>query len=402
MHTAVLARRDFVSRVLSSGIILGGAGSFNAKDSQAAETCFQSNSVESLALCTYFVAETVNRAIVPLLHAIPASTEPVRVEYSKLLGLVSQLLDAAPDLKGNRSVIHIHQAAIAGRASIENVNNWANVEPSLLPAYGDTLSAALDLGHMLDSADLLEQQEHSITLSPKAVDILKQLIQAIRDLAKPIGDVSTSSKILRQASIDALELGSIVEEQIGLAVEQLSRAESETASAKRIEKASANIKEAISALNRIDQIQSEALNVLAGAGAQQLPEKPTSFLRSHIADVFNDIKVDLGSADADDDNTYRNYRIMSAAYRSPAQAPSLFIMVGYILRDILVEHLAIRQIWCWYLAKSVVAHHKGMDRVNRLTEVFKYIRPKGRYDDSESKRREAAIMLNGLLEKYGL
>jgi hypothetical protein len=406
-------RRKFISSALFGGVpalrtpiseLNRGALPVKVQDGQSLMQA--PKVVDSLSLSTRFLDDVSQSAICVFHETVVASTFSLEQEYQKLLKLVDELESEAPELRGGPVMEKIKEAAKNGAGNTRNINNLANTNVTLIPAFMNVLASVTDANYLLTSASELSQQQSSVTLSPKAANILRMLLREIRGVNSEIQKVSEHAQALSRNSMLVWNGISEIKKRIGNAVSRLADNEYRGASAQRKNEASAQIDMALDKLNDIDKLFSDRLESLPMENRKRCEglirnNPPGGFLRDYLSATKALIKDEVRINNNHMESFDRPFMMLKASLNSPQGYLDLSAIIGPILQEVMVENIWIRR-WIGAILIRPLLRHRGEARIEKLKQVFPKLLPEGRNDNNKHEIERAAKLLNQILEQHGL
>lgn len=413
-HEAQLHRRTFISAGLVGGVALALSPSAQAITPDA----FDANSssltpgpADSISLYILLLDRLRSQLLRPYFDIVGCLSAEVKSRYEQLRQDVEELERLAPQLRTQQSS-NLKGVTDVGHASASLLGSMANEK--IVPA--SSLFAMISLRtETLDAfSNELEAQTGSITLSRKAVALLRKILQEVKDLQKPTEDLNTTSGLLTELN-NSLEgavntprspdkpatIGEVRFELIAamndLIVDQLAgqSTPARTASAK------AHVDKAITLLTTWDAYKPPDSLQAYITGSQitrckpssgTMAGEPTKGLRDLLA--ATGAWIDHGGQIT---QTGRSQELKFINASFPAPAP--FALKGNcqsVLGEFLPPATGLRTYILMGLVGPIVWFYNAQKSADLIYDQIPNLWPGGAFDNDASRRRAAARRLAGL------
>ncbi|MBD0369385.1 MAG: hypothetical protein ICV60_00920 [Pyrinomonadaceae bacterium] len=393
-------RRQFISTAL-----LGGISMALAQPTQAAPAVLMADEVLDVlpspadSLSQYIsLVDTIQRNILRNYYAlISCLAKEVRDRYKELSDDVREFERMVPQLRAE----NLKSAVDVGQASASSIKSMA--DGGFAFPGGSLLLISFSSERLNDSLTELEQQKGSVTLPPRAVELLRKIFREIRELNQPVKSLEESSRVLTDLDNDLTNKVTGIKTKIKAAVSLLIAVDlSKSSTGKQQDDALGLIQSAVTDLQKLDAYTPpETLqNYVAKKPAPQCKEirlsseneKPTQILRTLLEATAKWITSGnklYQSSSSDKDKT-------GEALTNHAMAPAglgLWFSVRGVLREFLPEASRARTFSCLLLIGPVLAAYGYNQRYSIIYDLIPNLFPGGAADLNNNNRMQAADRL---------
>lgn len=404
---ANMFRRCFISSALVSGATIAFAPRTNAlpEFADTADTDVLPTPADSLSLYLGFIDRLQSEILHNYFELVGCLAGEVRTRYEQLMADVIELERLAPRLRASRETSELRSATEVGRSSASNIKSMAEGGISYLGANLHLVSFSSE--SLNESLVEWEQQRRSLNLSPRAVELLRKILQEIRDLNKPTEGLKRTSQLLTEVHNDLTAKVKEIRVNIRFAIsllvsEDLSRGSG--APNWQIETTNL-IKTAVSQLEKLDSyeppksVQTYFANTPKCATFRSSPDdtKPTQAVR----DLLNaTVKwIESGAQVSLLKRHHAREKVFATSTNGTVSLLGfgLWFAIRQILREELPEASRLRTTTCLGLIFPVLVG--GFTSDQRKGQIYKLIPnlfPSGAFDLTEAKRTEAARRLADL------
>jgi hypothetical protein len=357
---------------------------------------------DSLSLYMIYLDRLHSLILQPYFELVGCFAGEVKSRYQQLSEDVAELERLVPQLRSGRETSALRTATDTGEASADSIRNMANERFATMGANLTLVS--MSSGRLNDYLAELEKEKGSVTLSPRAVELLRRIVREIRELNKPVQSLDKTSKALTKVDSDLSAKISEIRANLRSAIGELVAGE---LSGAQQNKSPESIQTAIKGLEELDsyvtpeRLRSYFADVSEARcrdfTAASTSAKPTQSLRDLLAGTQKWIKGggQLGARNrvpADDTGNAR------ASHHS-AMNPLWFgrwSAARQVLNDLLPPASRTRTFICLCLIGPILAGYEQAERVRLIYDQIPNIMPGGTSDRDDARRAQAAQRLANL------
>lgn len=390
-------------RFLSSSLVGGAALSLTTSDAFTRSVSADENpcvayptAIDSLSMAVQFLNDVTGAPLCALHEEIIGSTERLATRCKVLVNLIEQLTAEVPELAENESLNRINELANKGAGEFGQINPLTSNSLTLVPASFATAITAFDRENMLELSKQLSNQQRTIVLTQKAVEILKSLLGEIKRLCQDAETAHTQAKRTSDSSEDVFEKVKTIREKINTAVSELQARQKNDAFKK--------LDEADTLLAGIDTFYFTHLKNLSTPRQEKCErwygtKSPTQFLREYLAAARELVNEEIAFSNG----VYgeNSFRIIKAGFQPNPGLFDIQSAIGQVLQEIMIRNIWPRR-WLAYIYVRPLLRYTGDSRISKLKEVFPKLSPEGPHDRDTSKAEKAAKRLAELLAAKGL
>lgn len=395
----VTQRRRFLTCVLTGGITAAIVHPVQAATSSE-DTCLLPTSADSLTLYLASLDEIRGLILRPYTSAVGQIALDLRARYESLKRQVEELETEVPQLREGTGVSRVKDVTEAGRASARYVAQGGTV----IAAHVALITYATN--SLSDSASSWQMQQGSLTLTPRAVEILRAILREIRLLATPTQNLEQASNALNQAFIEVNQKLDDVKRQVLQAITGLASVElvGSPNAGERRQEAIQLIQSAINNLRQLDTytppVNVPPINTTqlprVSATSQPNQNEPTKLTRELLAGTIALIQRDAPATSYERRIPRSEMSFVPVSTSAPIAAAGLYFEVRQVLSEILRQPLRLRTWSCIALISPILAGYSNPKRFELIYSVIPYMFPRGESDFVDSSRRAAAQRLANL------
>jgi hypothetical protein len=404
---ADVRRREFISTGIFGGLTLAltpGLESLAYGADNEAPSLLPSPA-DSLSLYMILLDRLKSKILNPYFDLLNCLSSDITSRYAQLKKDVAELELLVPELRSRTETSNLRSVSEVGYASGSLVGTLA-AERVLLTNASFTL-ASLGPEGLRNTASELQRQRGSLTLSPRAANLLRKILDEIRDLEKPSEGLGKTAEILtdlndgldgsggRMAAIRLNLMSAIT----SLVADELSTGSGSTA---RQNAARDHVLAAISQLQELDSykppqsLQSYVANSRSNRCQEARNEAtvagmPTQTLRDLLAGTVK--WIEMGGQISQHSRGEVQY--VKASTRT-SMTPDWFgrwYSVRQVLNDDLPPASKGRTFICLGLIGPILMGYNADRRVNMIYDQLTNLIPGGASDRDETRRRRASHRL---------
>lgn len=393
-------RRTFLSVAFSSAAVMLAPNLTVASDLPNSD--ISPSPADSLTFYLEFLDQIRNEVLRKFVAEVGLRGSDVRKNYEKLAKLVAELEKEVPELKNSKETSQLKNVTDVGLTSASRVKPVMQNGIFLSALYVELIS--ISTNSLNNSVNQLQQE--SITLSPKAVQILKEILQEIRSLDDLTSSLNEATEELTNVITDLNPKIDVVRKKLTDAISVLVRGEikslkSEGNQAEAIQL----IQSAISALKELDNLSliqqpRNSTDKLLPTSLQQntasasQTSSSTILLRGLLEDTIKWILKGGQITISGNSRRDSTVKFVTASTNRTSVASGLWWEVRNILAELLPESITTRAIVCIGLISPVLlAGHELSIREEKIYGLIPSLRPRGKADFSDANRRQAAQRL---------
>ncbi len=403
-------RRKFISTGVFGGLSLAlTPGLETALASNAEETINTLPSpADSLSLYVLLLDRLKNKLLNPYFDLLNCLSGELTSRYAQLKKDVAELEALVPELRSRTETTGLRSVTEVGYASASVVRVLAR-ERVMLTNAGFAITS-LGPDELRNTLTEFQRQRGSLTLSPKAAELLRKILDEIRDLDKPSTGLSQTSNLMTDLNEDLDGEGgkmttlrsTLISAILALVEAELSK---EPKSGMKQAEAKTLVESAITQLKNLDSYAppQSLQTYLTGSRANRCKEAkvgmavaglPTESLRDLLAGTVKWIE----SGGQLTRRITNDVQFIKASSRAPS-SPALFEMWSSV-RGVLGEHLPPaskgRTFMCLSLIAPILIGYDVQRRTELINDQLTNLIPGGASDRDSVRRRKAAVRLASL------
>ena len=376
-------RRTFLSAAFCSATLMLSPSIVTASD--LPDSDILPSPADSLTLYLVFLDKIGNELLKKFVAEVSSRARDVRISYERLAKLADDLEKEAPSLKNRTETSHIKKVTDVGLTSASRINPVMQNGMFSSALYVELISVSTN--SLNSSVNQLQQE--SLTLSPKAVEILKEILQEIPRLDTLTSSLNESTETLSKVITDINPKIDSVRKKLTDAIQVLVRVELKLEPELNQKEAIQFIRSAISELKELDNLsltlQTKFSTKTSPTSLQQdtsssQTQSPTALLRGLLEDTIVWILKRNNDQESSRSNSTVKFINVSADQSSTTalNLGGLWWEVRHILADLLPQASSLRTCCCIALITPIlVAGHELSIREKKIYGLISRIYPRG-------------------------
>lgn len=404
-------RRRFLSTAL-----IGGASVALARSTGAMPATSTADPVpdvlpspaDSLSLYIGFLDRLQSEILHGYFEVVGCLAGEVRNRYEQLRADVAELERLVPQLRTRGETSNLKRATDVGHASASNIRSLA--QDGVVLNDGNFMLISFTSKDLSNSLEELESQGGSLKLTPRAAELLRKILQEIRDLNKPTEGLRDTSKVLTDVDNDLKRRVGEIRTSLNSAISRLVADDFTTgpASTLRQDQAKQLVQDAIQKLQPLDsytppQSVSNFMASSSSSSCQTISRvsrdsvKPTQTLRELLEGTLKwiDSGVRLGLNSSNQDVSF--VRAVMSDSAPVVSGLGLWFGIRRVLSEELPEPGRLRTTVCLGLIFPIlIGGFAEAEREDKIYRLIPNIHPSGALDSIDQSRRRAAHRLAAL------
>jgi hypothetical protein len=404
-ETNGVRRRQFISTALLGSVsaaLVPSVAAAPVSSTFADATDILPAPADSLSLYMIYLDRLHSLILHPYFELVGCFAGEVKSRYQQLNDDVTELQRLVPQLRSGRETSTLKTTTDAGEAGADSIRNMANERFAIIGASLTLVSLSSE--RLNDYLAELETERGSVTLSPRAVELLRRIVREIRELNKPVEGLDKTSKALTKVDNDLGTKISEIRANLRSAIGELVTGDLSGAQQK---KSPESIQTAIKGLEALDAyVTPERLRSyfadISDARCRDFTiaatsATPTKALRDLLTGTVKWIESGgqqgARSRVPVDDGGFA--RVSHHSVTSPFWF-GRWSAARQVLNDLLPPASRTRTFMCLCLIGPILAGYEQAERVRLIYDQIPNIMPGGTSDKDNARRMQAAKLLANL------